>query len=67
MSHHEDRHLIIRSAAGTPPSDEEMRRYSELIDALEGEMRTAGALVFSGRLDRPTPLPSSVRRTARAT
>ena len=34
-------------------SEDELRRYSERIGELETEMRSAGALVFSGRLDEP--------------
>jgi hypothetical protein len=36
-----------------PGTEEEMRQYSDRISELEGKMRTAGALVFSGRLDEP--------------
>jgi hypothetical protein len=36
-----------------PPSDEQMREYAARIDVLEGDMRAASALVFSGRLDEP--------------
>jgi len=36
-----------------PGAEEEMRQYADRINELEGEMRTAGALVFSGRLDEP--------------
>ena len=36
-----------------PPSEERMREYAGRIDALEAEMRAAGALKFSGRLDDP--------------
>ena len=35
------------------PNEEEMRAYSDRINALEDEMRRASALVFSGRLDDP--------------
>jgi hypothetical protein len=35
-------------------TDDEMRRYAERIGELERDMRAAGALVFSGRLDAPT-------------
>jgi hypothetical protein len=36
-----------------PPSEKRMREYAGRIDALEAEMRAAGALKFSGRLDDP--------------
>ena len=36
-----------------PPADEQIREYATRIDALEAEMRAAGALVFSGRLTEP--------------
>jgi hypothetical protein len=36
-----------------PMTDEEMRQSWSKISALESEMRSAGALVFSGRLTEP--------------
>jgi hypothetical protein len=48
--------LSVHMASGErrdPPSDEQMREYANRIGALEGEMRAAGALVFSGRLTEP--------------
>lgn len=44
-----------------PGTEEEMRQYTDRINELEGEMRTVGALVFSGRLDEPDA--ASVVRT----
>ena len=51
-------HYLLSVHTGTdevppPGSEDEMRRYSERIGELETEMRRAGALVFSGRLDEP--------------
>jgi len=36
-----------------PMTDDEMRKGFEQVGALEAEMKSAGALVFSGRLDDP--------------
>jgi hypothetical protein len=44
----------VTGEAREPSTEEEMRRYAERINDLEGEMRTAGALIFSGRLDEPS-------------
>jgi len=49
--------LSVHSAATTarePMTDEEMRRGFARIAALESEMKSAGALVFSGRLLEPS-------------
>ncbi|MGW4031827.1 YciI family protein [Streptomyces sp. NPDC004838] len=48
--------LSVHSAAGearAPMSDEEMQEFRRRLDALEGEMESAGAWVFSGRLHDP--------------
>lgn len=36
-----------------PMTDEEMRQFMERVGILEGEMKSAGAWVFSGRLHEP--------------
>jgi hypothetical protein len=36
-----------------PMTDEDMRRGFEQVNALEGEMKAANPLVFSGRLTEP--------------
>ncbi|HEX7171633.1 MAG TPA: YciI family protein [Candidatus Limnocylindria bacterium] len=50
--------LSVHTAVDATPAaasggEEAMRAYAKGIEALEGEMRSAGALVFSGRLDEP--------------
>ena len=48
--------LSVHVASGErsePSPDEQMREYAGRIEALEAEMRAAGALKFSGRLDDP--------------
>ena len=48
--------LSVHTGAGQPEqamTDDDMRQYGERITELEDEMRAAGALVFSGRLDNP--------------
>ena len=45
--------LSVHMASGErrdPPSEEQMREYAARIEALEADMRSADALVFSGRL-----------------
>jgi hypothetical protein len=57
--------LSVHTPTGEPGAqwtDEQMRDYGARIDALEGEMRDAAALVFSGRLD--DPVASSVVRAS---
>jgi hypothetical protein len=49
--------LSVHSAVGTasePMTDDEMRRGFAQIATLESEMKSAGALVFSGRLLEPS-------------
>jgi hypothetical protein len=43
----------VEGQAREPMTDEEMQRVSELVGALEREMKAAGAFVFAGRLQRP--------------
>lgn len=48
--------LAVYTAEATtqePMTDEEMRQGHARVAALEQEMRSVGALVFSGRLDEP--------------
>jgi hypothetical protein len=48
--------LSVHSVEGEvrePMTDEEMQRTSELLGELEGEMKTTGAWLFSGRLHGP--------------
>jgi len=48
--------LSVHSVAGEvrePMSDEQMRQAYTQVGMLEGEMKSAGALVFSGRLHEP--------------
>src|SRR5919106_4530196 len=47
--------LAVRTNAPVRPmSEDEMRAGYARVGALEAELRAAGALVFSGRLDDPT-------------
>jgi hypothetical protein len=51
-------HYLLAVHTGTDQprgarSEDDMRHYAERIGALESDMRSAGALVFSGRLDEP--------------
>jgi hypothetical protein len=43
----------VEGAVRAPMTDEEMRQLFSKVSALEGEMRSAGAWVFSGRLHEP--------------
>jgi hypothetical protein len=43
----------VEGEAGPPMSDDEMEQFMRRIGALEEEMRSAGAWVFSGRLEGP--------------
>lgn len=57
--------LSVHTASGgptTPVNDVQMREGYARINALEDEMRSAGALVFSGRLADPST--ASVVRTS---
>lgn len=48
--------LSVQSVAGEvrdPMTSEQMQQFGEQIGALEMDMKTAGALVFSGRLSEP--------------
>ena len=48
--------LSVHTVAGQardPMTDEEMRRFMERIGALEEEMKSSGAWLFSGRLHEP--------------
>ena len=49
--------LSVHSVAGQPRepmTEEEMRQGFEKIGVVEAEMKSAGALLFSGRLDEPS-------------
>lgn len=47
-------HVAADATSPAPHGDDEaMRAYAKRIEELEAEMRSAGALVFSGRLDGP--------------
>jgi hypothetical protein len=43
----------VEGEAGPPMNAEEMQRFSGRIGALEEDMRSSGAWVFSGRLNEP--------------
>jgi hypothetical protein len=43
----------VEGEARDPMTDEEMRQLMERVGVLEGEMKSAGALVFGGRLHKP--------------
>jgi hypothetical protein len=48
--------LSVHSVEGesrAPMTDDDMKRFMTRVDALEAEMRSAGAWVFSGRLHGP--------------
>jgi hypothetical protein len=48
--------LSVHTVTGeprTPMTEDEMREGSVRINAVEAEMKSAGALVFSGRLEEP--------------
>lgn len=47
-------HTAANGEAREPMSDEQMRQGFEAINALEADMRSAGALLFSGRLEDTT-------------
>lgn len=44
---------VAAGAAREPMTEEQMQQAWQAIGALEADMRAAGALVFSGRLDGP--------------
>jgi hypothetical protein len=43
----------VDGEAGDPMTDEEMQHFFQRVGALEEEMNSVGALVFSGRLTEP--------------
>ena len=46
-------HSVESEVEGAPTTDEEMQAFMERVGALENEMKSSGAWVFSGRLNEP--------------
>jgi hypothetical protein len=53
MPHYQLSVHSVEGQAREPMTDEQMREFAERIGALEEEMKSADALVFSGRLEGP--------------